>query len=54
MQVGDLVRYDNWYGVITCLDPEEIGAPDEVEVLWTDGSISNISSQYAEVISESR
>ena len=54
MKVGDLVRYVRHIGVITHIDPEEIGDPEEVMVLWTDGDMSNASTRYLEVISESR
>ncbi len=65
MKVGDLVTIANWgdagqvgerpLGVVTCFDPEEIGDPEEVEVLWTSTwrDYSNHSSWYLEVISES-
>lgn len=52
MQVGDLVRYGKHIGVITHIDPEEIGDPEEVMVLWNDGDMSNASMRYLEVISE--
>ena len=55
MKVGDLVRHDQGFtGIITCIDPEEIGDLDEVLVLWNDGDLSNHSVCYLEVISESR
>ena len=62
MKVGDLVRCapdvygdENAVGIITCVDPEEIGDNDEVEVLWTSGFAdrSNHSTWQLEVISES-
>jgi hypothetical protein len=51
MRVGDLVRYGKHIGVITHIDPEEIGDPEEVMVLWNDGDMSNASVRYLEVIS---
>ena len=37
MKVGDLVRHDQGFtGIITCVDPEQVGDYDEVEVAWTD------------------
>ena len=43
-------------GIITCVDPEEIGDNDEVEVLWTSGFAdrSNHSTWQLEVLSENR
>ena len=66
MKVGDLVTIADWgdagqvgaqpLGVVTCIDPEEIGDPEEIEVKWmarwTD--YSNHSWWYLEVLSESR
>ena len=66
MQVGDLVtvagsmeRLDHiprCTGLITCLDPEEIGDNEEVEVTWLTGftDVSNHSTWNLEVISENR
>ena len=51
MQVGDLVRHDQGHiGIITCIDPEQIGDDDEVEVLWNDGDICNMSVWDLEVM----
>ena len=64
MKVGDLVTIADWgeagqvggrpLGVITCFDPEEIGDPEEVEVLWTTQwtDRSNHSSWYLEVLND--
>jgi len=42
-------------GIITHIDPEDIGDSEEVLVLWNDGEgYSNHSMYYLEVISESR
>ena len=54
MKVGDLVRYVRHIGVITHIDPEEIGDPEEVLVLWSDGDLCNHSMEYLEVVNESR
>jgi hypothetical protein len=63
MKVGDLVTIagpSGWgrveprcVGIVTCLDPEEIGDNEEVEVLWTSGFAdrSNHSTWRLEVIS---
>ena len=59
MKVGDLVTFefnpDNIasVGIIMCIDPEEIGDANEVEVLWNDGDARNHSSIHLEMISES-
>jgi heat shock protein HspQ len=58
VKVGDLVRHDQGFtGIITRIDPEEIGDDCEVEVAWNDGDVCNMSIFYVrelEVISESR
>tara|TARA_Y100000593_G_C4278716_1_gene321616 strand:- start:822 stop:995 length:174 start_codon:yes stop_codon:yes gene_type:complete len=57
MQVGDLVRHvdgDGYIGVVTCVDPEQIGDKNEVEVYWNDGYACNMSVWGLEVISASR
>ena len=61
MKVGDLVRAESWpdtgvahMGLVTCIDPEEIGDNKEVEVTWLDGVRMTHSIRYVEVISESR
>ena len=61
MKVGDLVKAASWLdtgvadvGLVTCVDPEEIGDKEEVEVTWMDGVRMNHSTCYLEVISESR
>jgi hypothetical protein len=52
MKVGDLVRYGEYLGIVTCIDPEEIGDNEEVEVTWIDGDVGNASTRYLEVVSE--
>ena len=52
MKVGDLVKYGNHFGVVTCIDPEQIGDVEEVEVTWHDGDVGNHSSWFLEVVSE--
>jgi hypothetical protein len=52
MKVGDLVKYGEYLGIITCIDPEEIGDNEEVEVTWIDGDVGNASTRYLEVVSE--
>jgi len=65
MKVGDLVTiagsmerlgYPRCIGIVTCLDPEEIGHNDEVAVRWTSGFTdeSNHSVWSLEVINASR
>ena len=56
MKVGNLVRHVGiaLIGVVTCVDPEQVGDDDEVEVAWNDGDVCNMSVCYLEVISESR
>jgi len=61
MKVGDLVKTEAWpdtskyvVGLVTCVDPEEIGNSKEVEIAWMDGTTMNHSTRYLEVISESR
>ena len=50
MKVGDLVRVGDFIGIITCIDPEEIGDDCEVEVAWNDGDVCNMSVYDLEVI----
>ena len=60
MNVGDLVTFEfnpddvSSLGIVTCIDPEELGDPKEVEVLWNDGDRRNHSTRWLEVISERR
>jgi len=54
IKVGSLVTGGGFTGVVTCVDPEEIGDKEEVEVMWLDGDITNASVRYLEVLSESR
>ena len=59
MKIGDLVTFefnpDNLVslGIVTCIDPEEIGAANEVEVSWNDGDTRNHSIKYLEILNES-
>jgi hypothetical protein len=62
MKVGDLVRLTPFpgtpmkpnLGIVTYIDPEEIGDNEEVEVLWTHGLCdrSNHSTIHLEKVSE--
>tara|TARA_Y100000592_G_scaffold1001_1_gene1581 strand:+ start:105 stop:278 length:174 start_codon:yes stop_codon:yes gene_type:complete len=54
MKVGDLVKQVGWdgIGIITCIDPEELGDLNEVEVTWSDGVVSNHSAGFLELVSE--
>ena len=50
MQVGDLVKFRGSVGVVTCIDPEEIGDTQEVEVSWSEGDVGNMSCGLLEVL----
>ena len=50
MKVGDLVRYGEYLGIVTCIDPEELGNNEEVEVTWHDGDVANHSSWFLEAV----
>ena len=54
MKVGDLVKLITWegLGIVTCVDPEQIGDLEEVEITWNDGDVSNYSTCYLELVSE--
>jgi hypothetical protein len=52
MKVGDLVKYGEYLGIVTCIDPEEIGDNEEVEVTWIDGDVGNASTRYLELVNE--
>jgi len=54
MKVGDLVKQVSWdgIGIVTCVDPEQIGDMEEVEVTWNDGDVCNHSTCYLELVSE--
>ena len=54
IKVGSLVTGGGFTGIVTCVDPEEIGDKEEVEVLWLEGDRTNASVRYLEVINESR
>ena len=43
-------------GIITCIDPEEIGDSEEVEVFWSNiwTGAANHSMRHLEVVSASR
>ena len=47
MQVGDLVTWKKFIGVITCIVYEPTG---EVEVHWIDGEVTNMCIHDLEVI----
>ena len=54
MKIGDLVKYGSHIGIITYIDPEEIGDNEEVEVMWVKGwtDRSNHSTENLRVVSE--
>ena len=66
MKVGDLVTHGSRFireydiepgevGIVMVLDPEEIGDPEEVLVMWNDeDGLMNHSTEYLEVVNESR
>ncbi len=59
MQVGDLVKMQfsptySVLGIVTCIDPEEIGDNEEVEVTWNDGDVGNASTWNLELVNASR
>ncbi len=54
MKIGDLVKFRGNLGIVICIDPEQIGDPQEVEVSWSDGDIGNMDCILLEVASESR
>lgn len=60
MKVGDLVSFfdrhgtGKVYGIVTHIDPEEIGDNNEVMVEWLDGEATNHSAGRLELISENR
>jgi len=54
IKVGSLVRWHEFTGIVTRVDPEEIGDKEIVEVTWLNGTRVNCSVRYLEVINESR
>jgi hypothetical protein len=52
MKIGDLVRFRGYIGIVTCLDPEEIGDEEEVMVLWNNSELCSHTTRLLEVISE--
>ena len=54
IKVGSLVKYAQYTGVVTCVDPFERGDKEEVEVAWIDGDTTLASVRYLEVLNESR
>ena len=54
MKVGDLVRdiEGEYIGIVTHIDPEEIGDDDEVMVVWFDGDATYHSVQFLERLNE--
>jgi len=50
VQVGDLVRFRGHIGIVTCIDPEEIGDSQEVEVAWSEGDIGNMDCILLEAV----
>ena len=66
MKVGDLVMYQYDLvrqppvdgapvGIVSHIDPEEIGDQEEVLVWWSDdGALMNHSMEYLVVVNESR
>jgi len=54
IEVGSLVRWHDFIGIVTCVDPEERGDNEFVGVTWLDGAKATASVRYLEVINESR
>ena len=52
IKAGTLVKGGGFTGIVTCVDPEEIGDKEEVEVMWLDGDRTNASVRYLEVIND--
>jgi len=52
IKVGSLVRWCDYTGIVTCVDPEERGDNEEVEVMWLGGDRTNASVRYLEVIND--
>jgi hypothetical protein len=52
IKTGSLVKWQGFTGIVTCVDPEEIGDKEEVEVLWFEGDRTNASVRYLEVIND--
>ena len=52
IKTGSLVKWQGFTGVVTCVDPEERGDNEEVEVMWLDGDRTNASVRYLEVIND--
>ena len=54
IKTGSLVKWQGFTGVVTCVDPEERGDNEEVEVMWLDGDTTLASVRYLKVLNESR
>ena len=54
IKAGSLVKYAQYTGVVTCVDPFERGDKEEVEVAWLDGDTTLASVRYLEALNESR
>ena len=52
IKVGSLVKGGGFTGIVTCVDPEEIGDNEEVEVMWLDGDRTNARTRFLEVIND--
>jgi len=52
IKVGTLVKGGGFTGIVTCVDPEEIGDNEEVEVMWLDGDRTNARTRFLEVIND--
>lgn len=56
MKVGDLVRdvEGKYIGIVSHIDPEEIGDDDAVMVVWLDGDASWHTAEFLERLNENR
>ena len=52
IKVGSLVRWHDFTGIVTRVDPKERGDKEEVEVMWFDGDRITASVRYLEVIND--
>ncbi len=52
IKVGSLVKYAQYIGVVTCVDPSERGDKEEVKVAWLDGDTTLASVRYLDVIND--
>ena len=54
MKAGDLVKYNECVGIVTCIDPEELGEHFSAAVAWASGEMGSHSTYFLEVINEAK